>query len=339
MPVEIEIARFSNTPNGFGSRVIQPVAYNRIVGCNRGGIARPKPSQGSVYGVAAMSRQHVLIVDDDKDIARLFQMVLSLMGFECVIVNSAKECLARLALSVPDIVLLDLRLGLEISGEDILLQIRANPRFKNTRVIVVTGYPAMAEPISDLTDLILLKPVEIEQLKTLIQRLASVESKPRREYFRDPVTELYNEEFFTTRLEHAFERGKRKSDFLYAVVVFTVEFEALPDDEANRPALDTAMREVGWRLMKNFRPTDTLARFGLKKFVSLHEDLKLPEDIHIITNRLAVALLQPYPVGEETYRPRLSMGAALNTDHLRSPADILDAAEKQLKPLGLEAAG
>jgi len=280
-----------------------------------------------------MSRQQVLIVDDDKDIARLFQVVLTLVGFECDIVHSAKECLSKLALSVPDIILLDLRLGLEISGEDILVQIRANPRFKNTRVIVVTGYPSMAESISDLTDLILLKPVEIEQLKILIQRLASVESKPGLEYFRDPVTGLFIEEFFVTRLEHAFERRKRKPDFLYANVVFTLEFENLPIQEMTVPIYDAIMRATGRRLLKNFRPTDTLARLTHKKFVSLYEDLKQPGDVRIITSRLTSKLLRPYAIDNEIYQPTLCLGAALSTGEHKSAMDILEAAEQDLKPM------
>jgi diguanylate cyclase (GGDEF)-like protein len=281
-------------------------------------------------GEAGMSRQQVLIVDDDRDIAKLFQVVLNLVGF---------ECLSKLALSVPDIILLDLRLGLEISGGDILFQIRANPRFKNTRVIVVTGYPSLAEPIADLTDMILLKPVEIEQLKVLIQRLASVESKPGLEYFRDPVTGLFNEEFFATRLELAFERSKRKPDFLYACVVFTIDFENLPIQEMTVPIYDDIMRAVGRRLLKIFRPTDTLARFGHKKFVSLHEDLKQAGDVQIITSRLASKLLQPYGIDKEIYQPSLCLGAALSTSEHQSAMDILEAAEQDLKPLQPAAAG
>ena len=59
---------------------------------------------------------HVLIIDDDKDTANFFSMVLGLVGFDCDIVNSAKQALARIAVSQPDMILLDMRLGLEIGG-------------------------------------------------------------------------------------------------------------------------------------------------------------------------------------------------------------------------------
>ena len=110
-----------------------------------------------------MDKMHVLIIEDDKDTAGFFSTVLQLVGYECESVLSARDALARLAGSVPDLILLDLRLGLEVGGEQILYQLRSNPRFDGTRVIVITAYPNMAQPISDLADLVLLKPVEVDR--------------------------------------------------------------------------------------------------------------------------------------------------------------------------------
>lgn len=280
-----------------------------------------------------MDKQHVLIIDDDKDIAHLFQMVLDMVGFDCDVVYSAREGLSRLSLSIPDIILLDLRLGLEIGGEDILYQIRSNPRFKNTRVVVITGYPTQAEPIADLTDLVLLKPVALDQLKTLVKRLASTETKPKTDYYRDPVTGLFNREFFYTRLEHAFERKKREDEFIYAVLVFTAKFEPVLDGEIATHIFDELIREVSWRLVKNFRPTDTLARLTSHKFASLHEGLKRFGDVGIITDRLSTELLRPYDVASVAYRLTLTIGAALYEYHFQAPGDILEAAEANLKTL------
>ena len=80
----------------------------------------------------------VLIIEDDKDTAGFFKTVLELVGFECEIILSAKEALSTLAVSAPDLILLDIRLGVEISGEDILYQIqpalRQDPRGDHHRL-------------------------------------------------------------------------------------------------------------------------------------------------------------------------------------------------------------
>jgi len=118
-----------------------------------------------------MSNPLVLIVEDDKDTAELFSNVLGAVGFETEIVRTGKAAVARLAVAVPDVVLLDLHLPPDVTGADILHQIRADKRLAETRVIVVTGHPDMAESVQDDADLVLLKPVDIRQLSDLVERL------------------------------------------------------------------------------------------------------------------------------------------------------------------------
>jgi len=280
-----------------------------------------------------MAKQRVLIIDDDRDIADLFSIILGTVGYECEIVYTAREGLAKLSLYIPDIVLLDLRLGYELGGEDILYQIRSNPRLDQTRVVVITGYPSMAEPITNLTDLTLLKPVDIHQLKTLIQRMTSTEKKPGTEYFRDPVTGLFHQEFFQTRLEHAFQRKKRLPDLLYAVIVFSLDFDPSLSEQEVHDDLTLIVKNIATNLLRNFRPTDTIARFSTYKYASLHEDLKSPGDFQIVMNRMRAGILQVYYVKERPYRPVLSMGGALSEDWFQKPEDILEAAEAQMKSI------
>ena len=105
-----------------------------------------------------MEKQRVLIIEDDRDTATFFSMVMSLVGFRSDVVYNAKDAFAQLAVGEPDLILLDMRLGYEIDGKDILYQIRSNPRLDQTRVIVFTAYPTMADDIETLADLTLLRP-------------------------------------------------------------------------------------------------------------------------------------------------------------------------------------
>ena len=275
----------------------------------------------------------VLIIEDDKDTAQLFSTVLGLVGFHCEIVLSGKEALARLAASEPDLILLDMRLGVEISGEDILYQIRSNPRLLDTRVIIITAYPAMVEPINNLADLILTKPIEVEQLKTLAQRMGSLEIAPKRLLFHDPVTELFNQEFFSTRLELAFARAKRRSDFLFAVIVFDLRLGEQPGDQVDPDITFAVLREVAQRLSQHVRPTDAIARLSGWKFASLHEDLKHPDDIRIILNRLRDKLSQPYQVDDRQYKLSIRTGWAIHDSQYESPQEILKRADQALEPV------
>lgn len=277
-----------------------------------------------------MDKLQVLIIDDDKDTANFFRLVLELVGFECEIVNSAKHALARLAASQPDLILLDMRLGLEIGGEDILYQIRSNPRLDRTRVIIITAYPTMAEPVTNLADLILLKPVDVEQLRALTSRLMLRETGVKRIEFRDPITDLYNREFFITRLEHAFERFRRRPDFMFLLMVFEIQADPISVETPPLEDSDPVLIQAAGRLRKCYRPTDTIARMSGEQFASLHEDLKNPGDIHILLKRLNECLSAPLVIDGHEYSLRYSTGAVLNSSRIGSTEAMLESATRAM---------
>ena len=118
-----------------------------------------------------MINPHALAIEDDRDIAELYGRVLESLGFETEILHTGEAALARLAVIVPAMVLLDLNLPPHISGSDVLHQIRADKRLAETRVIVVTGHPELAETVGDEADAVLIKPVDVSMLSDLIARL------------------------------------------------------------------------------------------------------------------------------------------------------------------------
>jgi diguanylate cyclase (GGDEF)-like protein len=269
-------------------------------------------------------------VDDDKDTARFFGTVLGLVGFDVEIVLTAREALAQLASLAPDLILLDMRLGYELGGGDILFQIRSNPRLDKTRVIVITAYPAMADPISNLADLVLLKPVEVEQLKQLAERLGSFDVSPRWAPFRDPVTELFNREFFITRLELAFERAKRRPEFLFALTVFHLQVIESNEENLNTEASIQILRTIAQRFISNLRPTDTIAHIGGWKFAVLNEDLKGPDDPAIINQRLREKLIEPIEIDGQDFSIIGRLGVVTFHPAYNTPSQILDEAEKAM---------
>lgn len=278
-----------------------------------------------------MSNSTAMIIEDDPDTAALFSTVLTMVGYEVETILSAKEALLKLAGQVPDLILMDMRLGFEISGADILYQIRSNPRLDNTRVIVITAYHKMAEPISDMADLILLKPVEIDQLKIFSERIGSYEVKSRKFQFRDPVTELFNLEFYMTRLELAFERAKRKPDFNFGCIIirFLSKDKGLALHEIESSI--EIIKQSSQRLKQFIRATDTVARYTSWDFATLHEDLKDPGDIEIIINRLTELLSKPYSMERLTFNVDVRMGAAVHNSLYKNPEDTLKAAAQALE--------
>lgn len=293
----------------------------------------PDQAEGYVYPDASCKQDdslEVLIIDDDIDTTWIFKAALREAGFSCQEATSPKEALYKLATSEPDMVLLDLRLGREINGEDILLQIRTNPRLDETNVMVLTAYPEMVDTITDLVDLVLIKPVDVVQLKSLVKRLGGYRRKFSNIHLTDPATGLYNQHFFYTRLEHAIERAKRHPDFLFATSVLGFDlFEG--DRHVKNDYAKSILRQAARRLQTKLRPTDTIACLLGRSFATLHEELRQPQDIQVIINRIQKTLAPPYGVNDKTYRLEISLGAVIHDRRYKMPQEILDRSEKAME--------
>ena len=82
-----------------------------------------------------VSKQKILIVDDDNNIAELIALYLTKECFETKIVNDGEEALKEFVSFRPDLIILDLMLP-EVDGFDICKQVRQE---KNTPIIMVSA--------------------------------------------------------------------------------------------------------------------------------------------------------------------------------------------------------
>jgi CheY-like chemotaxis protein len=115
----------------------------------------------------------VLIVEDDEMLAEVFSLALQAGDFEIARAKDGPAALAWLAETAPDLVILDLHLP-RISGPEILARIRADERLAQTKVILTTADYRLADTLRERADLVLLKPVSPDQLRTLASRLAAM---------------------------------------------------------------------------------------------------------------------------------------------------------------------
>ena len=111
----------------------------------------------------------VLVVDDDYGLRTLSRIVLQLEGFEVREAASLQEADAALAERRPDVVLLDVHLGLDES-EELFERLRA----EGIPVAAVTGSANLSD-VRDWADETLSKPYEPSDLVALARRLARVD--------------------------------------------------------------------------------------------------------------------------------------------------------------------
>jgi two-component system response regulator AdeR len=113
-----------------------------------------------------------LIIEDEDDAATIFSAALQTGGFTTEIIRDGAVAQARLANVTPDVVILDLHLP-RVKGTDVLHQILADERLAETRVIVVSADPRLADTLRDQVDLVLIKPIAFSHLRDLARRLVS----------------------------------------------------------------------------------------------------------------------------------------------------------------------
>ena len=275
-----------------------------------------------------MEKPLALIIEDDRDIVALFRHVMDLAGYRTEIVLDGRVAVEHLAISTPDIVLLDLNLP-GVSGGEILARMYADERLKKIPVVVITALPNLVESLTVKPQLVLSKPVNVEQMTSLIQRICptekSMESLPW-----DVLTGVYNRSFFMARLKYALERAKQlhlnKFAVLYLDLGHSVKLDYLFGSEYNKRVL----KDSAALLKTILRPTDTIARLGEDVFGILIEDVSNHNMPIQVANRVQSKIRKYLAKLENELQVRANVGIVLCGDEYASVEAILHEAEETL---------
>ena len=117
----------------------------------------------------------VYLADDDEDDLELVQEALKMNSYKGPVTTSTDgiQLLEKLegVQQKPDVILLDLNMPLK-NGYQTLSEIRANPRFRNIPVIIVTSSSKKEDEIRCFElgcDFFYTKPIALEDYKPLVQ--------------------------------------------------------------------------------------------------------------------------------------------------------------------------
>ena len=115
-----------------------------------------------------MSNPKILVVDDEKHIRMLYQEELEGEGYEVATADGSEDILMVLKREDPTIVILDIKLGPDRSGLDLLQDIRS----KDTRlpVILSTAYDSFQHDLKSIAaDYYVVKSVDLTELKNKVK--------------------------------------------------------------------------------------------------------------------------------------------------------------------------
>ena len=120
----------------------------------------------------SMNTRRVLLVDDDAALGKMFADFLLGSGYHARTIATGAEALRELAEFQPHLVVLDIGLP-DISGLEILRQIRTNPSTRDIVVILITGTSGLEMKIEGFqtgANDYLSKPINLRELLLKVER-------------------------------------------------------------------------------------------------------------------------------------------------------------------------
>lgn len=114
---------------------------------------------------------HILLVDDDEPLRRMFREVLERAGMQVTTATNGREAIALLDTITPDVLVSDVFMP-ETPGDQLIEAIRADARHCDMKIIAITAYPSAQRKLAkNGADAVVLKPISIPQILAEIENL------------------------------------------------------------------------------------------------------------------------------------------------------------------------
>ena len=243
-----------------------------------------------------MSR--IVFAEDDEALRRMTQEVLATAGYAVRAVTNGTDALAEVRRDVPDLVILDYRMG-EPDGFEVCRQLKRDPRVAHVPVLILTAQGRLEDRLGGFdagADDYLAKPFHPRELLARVQALLRLARQGRD---RNPTTGLPGGEAIYAELER-----RRAAGGAFAVVYFDLDHFKPFSDRFGFSVADAAIREAAQAIVAAARGGDAfVGHVGGDDFVLCcrpGEGRAMAEDAQA---RFAAALRAHLPEGAgETYR-------------------------------------
>jgi DNA-binding response OmpR family regulator len=82
-----------------------------------------------------MSKNKVILIEDDLDLAEIYRLKMSLENIEAIVVSDPTKAIESLNKEIPDLILLDIMMP-EINGFELFEQIKQEDKLKNIPIYI-----------------------------------------------------------------------------------------------------------------------------------------------------------------------------------------------------------
>ncbi len=210
----------------------------------------------------------VLIVDDDKEVAKHHALILENGGILTRICNRPIEILKAMENFHPDLILMDLYMP-GYRGNELASAIRQIDIYAAVPIIYLSTERSGELQIQALLqggDDFLIKPIRAETLVRIVAYKAQRFRKLRDFMTKDGLTELYNHRHIKEYIKNEFARASRDKTPV-SVAMFDVDHFKNVNDTYGHSIGDKVLKVLARFLKDRVRKTDLVGRYGGEEFL------------------------------------------------------------------------
>jgi diguanylate cyclase (GGDEF)-like protein/PAS domain S-box-containing protein len=145
----------------------------------------------------------------------------------------------------------------------------------------------------------------------------------------DPLTDLPNRALFFDRLEHAIRLADRNNRWLAVLFLDLDGYKAVNDLYGHLHG-DQLLQVISRRLQASLRQSDTVARIGGDEFAFILENIKEPQQIPFIVEKILSSVTQPLRVNNQYLLITASVGVSLFPAHGCDAQSLVSCADQAM---------
>ncbi|MDO9622421.1 MAG: diguanylate cyclase [Pseudomonas sp.] len=273
----------------------------------------------------------VLIVDDDRDLASRYSLVLRGANMQVEVLENPADIFAAMSRFNPEVVLLDVNMP-DCTGPELAQIIRFNDDWLRVPIIYLSAETDITRQMKALIkagDDFVTKPISDNALVTTVfsraqrARLLSVALS------RDSLTGLLKHADIKEQVGIELERAQR-SGKPASVAMLDIDFFKKVNDSYGHVAGDNVIRALANLLRQRLRRVDSLGRYGGEEFLVVLPDCPADQALIVLDEiRQRFAELH-FIAGGSEFSVTLSAGIASTEQEANDAGELLERADRAL---------
>ena len=299
---------------------------------------------------AAPKQADIVIVDDIPANLRVLSALLQAQGYHIRPVTSGKQALKAIYASLPDLILLDLRMP-EMDGHELCQHLKADVHTRDIPIVCISvaddieskvrsfelgavdfvSKPfAGAEVLARVNTHIQVARLQAS-LREKVNQLEQAYDHIKELSIRDTLTGLYNRRYFDKQVNYLLTMAKRY-EHPFSVAMVDIDHFKSVNDRFSHAVGDQVLVKVAELLQQGRRGTDIVARYGGEEFIIALPETTILDAAH--SCELSRQMIEDYPWQTIAEGLQVTISAGLSSDlgsrDVRTFETILDYADAKL---------